>query len=169
MARQFGSKNKPKQLTEAGNATFNINSVEPSQTLNAPAAAAITDEDLAFDRELDMIARNAEPTVSDIAPPELKKSNEQYTLLSEYVDDYKPASTIHELDNQIFDAVSYGADSILATERIVKHFCKNAYPDKVGYFIYKNIKVYIEGFFEQSVKRDKESVDFRNFGASKVV
>lgn len=157
MGRPKGSKNK-NAVEEKGNPEFKI------------AAGAITDEDLALDRELEAMSRNTEPDVSDKdVIPEMRKSIEPYTLLSSIVENYKPASTIHELDQQVFDAKSAEVDSVEATPAIVKYFCKKSYPDKVGYFMYKDIKVYIDGFFEQSVSRDKETVEYRNFGASKIV
>ncbi len=170
MTRPKGSKNKPKDL--GGNPEFNLKDAQPvAPGWQDIAPAAITEEDLALDRELEMIARNSEPAnISDQDPgPQLKKTTEPFTLLSEFITNYKPAKTINELDDQVFKAKHFECDSIEATPEIVKYFCKKDYPDKVGYFVYHDIKVYIAGFFEESIKRDRQTIEQRNFGASKII
>lgn len=169
MGRTKGSKNKS-PIEEKGDERFNLKDAKPvDPAWRDKAPAAITDEDLALDRELEVMARNTMPEVSDRDPgPAIKKSIDPYTLLEEFVDNYRPAKNIHELDDQVFKAKHYECDSIYATPELIRYFTKKDYPDKVGYFVYHDIKVYIEGFFEQSSKRDKETVEQRNFGASKI-
>ena len=171
MARPKGSVNKPKSpLEEKGNPDFNVSLVEPSVTLGEEVAVgAITDADYELDRQLEAMARDAEPDISDRDnTPVMRKTVEPYTLLSEFIPAIQPAKTLNELEDQVFRAKSCEADSIEATPEILKYFLKKAYPPKSGYMIYKDIKVYMPDFFEQSVKRDKETVEFRNFGGSKI-
>lgn len=111
------------------------------------------------------------PTLDYEPIVELKKIRDQGELLSEHPDviDPGPASTINELNDQVHMAKEMGCDSIEATEKIVRYFCKSHYPDDVGYFIYHNIKVYIAGHFGAASKRDKISVEQRLFGDSRIV
>lgn len=168
MGRPRGSKNKS-PLTEKGNPSFNLKDAIPVNTDSIIASSAITDEDMALDRELDRIARNSEPEVSDKdeMPLPVKKTIDPYTMLSDFEDDYKPAETIQELDDQVFRAKHYEADSIEASSKLIKYFCKKDYPDKVGYFVYHDIKVYIAGFFEQSKVRDQQTIEQKIFGEAK--
>ncbi len=171
MGRPKGSRNKSSPVEAKGNPDFRITpEIEAAAKARMDIApAAITDEDLALDRELEMMARNTEPDISDRDPaPPPKKTIDPYTLLSDFVDDYKPAKTIHELDDQVFKAKHYEADSIEATPELIRYFTKKDYPDKIGYFIYHDIKVYIAGFFEQSVKRERVTIEQKIFGESKV-
>ncbi len=171
MGRPRGSKNKitvPAQILEKGNPDFQITPEMDEAAKEKIAMSAITDEDIALDRELEMMSRNSTPDFSDVEPPPLKKSIEPYTLLSEYEDDYKPATSLHELDDQVFRAKQNDADSIEADPKIIRYFTKKDYPDKVGYFIYHDIKVYIAGFFAQSKLREQVTIEQKLFGASKI-
>jgi hypothetical protein len=176
MGRPKGSKNKAKETTpttEPGNPMFNLKDARPVTTdwQSAPpiAAAAITDEDLALERELEKLNLNTEPQISDPdTMPALKKLSEPYTMLSEAVESYKPAKTLQELDDQVMQAKHYECDSIEATVNVVNYFTKGRDPNNTGYFMYKDIRVYIAGFFEHSKKRDLETVEQRNFGMSQV-
>lgn len=174
MGRPKGSKNKPKEITpvtEPGNSMFNLKDAKPVTTdwQHAPAMSAVTDEDLALERELEKLAQNTEPEISDPdTAPQMVKGPEPYTMLSEFVDDYKPAKTLHELDDQVFQAKQCGADSIEATKEIVWYFTKKKDPNNTGYFMFKDIRVYIAGIFQQSKKRDLETVEQRTFGASQI-
>ncbi len=168
MSRPKGSKNKTK--LDKGNPKFNLNDAEPVVDWQ-DAAAAITEEDRALDRELEMMARTEAPSISDTVEPEpLKKNKEHYILLSEVIDDYKPATTLMELDEQVQTAKLNECDSVEASETIVKYFTKAGYQEtkKVGYFWYKDIRVYIAGIFEQSKVRDAETIEHRTFGASQI-
>lgn len=172
MGRPKGSKNKGAAPTDKGDPRFNINEVTPSSTIGKGdlAAAAITDEDLALDRELEMMSRNTEPDVSDVDPGvSIKKEVQDYTHLAEVIDDYKPAMTLQELEDQVTLAKHHECDSIYASPKVIRYYTKKDYPDKVGYFIFKDIKVYIEGFFEQSKKRDSQTMEQKIFGDSKTV
>lgn len=151
---------------EKGNAAFNLSDAEPVGEWQAPAA--ITKEDLELDRELERMAKNTEPVLSENEPPPVRKLNEAYSLLSEVVENYEPAKTIQELDEQVFDAKSNGCDSIEATPKIVRYFVKDGSVEKVGYFWYKDVRVFLEGFFEKSIAKEKESIEMRLHGAKSI-
>lgn len=172
MGRPKGSKNKSKQdvIIERGNPEFNLNSAEPSNTIGQEvASAAYTDEDAELDRELEKMAREQEPQVAiDPEPQPMRKLKENYELLRDHVEDYKPASTVNELEDQVHLAKEYGCDSIEATPKLVRHYNRKDYPEKVGYFIFRNIKVYIDGHFAEAMKRDKITMEEKLFGHSKV-
>lgn len=150
---------------EKGNAAFNLNDAEPVGDWQAPAA--ITDEDRELDRELERMAKTEEPVVSDLGPQPMRKINEPYTLLREVFDEYQPAKTINELDDQIFEAKVNGCDSVEATSKLVRYFIKDGSAEKVGYFWYKDVRVYVEGFFEKSSAKDKETMETRLHGVAK--
>lgn len=168
MTRPKGSKNKIKTaIEEPGNPDFKLQNAKPVDQSWKDNVSTITDEDRALDRELEMLARTEAPKVSDLdTVPVMKKTIEPYTMLSEFLEDYSPARTLLELDDQVMQAKHAEADSIECTEQIFKYFNKNGDPRNVGYFIYHDIKVYKVGFFEQSSKRDKETTEQRLFGAS---
>ena len=169
MGRPKGSKNKAKVVAApvmgAGNPDFNLKDAKPVEEpwFDTPAAAAVTDEDMAFDRELERLARNTEPEVSDIDDqPVVRKTIDPYTMLSDFIENYQPAKTPQELEDQIMLAKHHECDSVEATPQLIKYYTKKV--PEVGYFLFRDIKVYIPGFFEQSSKRDKETVEYRNFG-----
>lgn len=166
MGRPAGSKNK---VSQQGNPDFKITPEIEAEVNERMAQSAITDADLEFERELQMMNRDAAPSVSDQDPGvEVRKSIEPYTMLSEYLEGCKPAATPNELDKQIFQAKKLDCDSVECTSDLFKYYNRSGDIKGVGYFLYHNIKVYIAGFFEQSKKKDLESTEFRNFGASKV-
>lgn len=153
-----------------GNPDFNLNQAEPV----APAApvramAALTEEDLAFDRELDRIA-NEEPPIfaEDRNMNVLTKEKESREMLGEFVEDYHPAATVNELMDQVHVAKEVGANCIEATPAIVRHYCRKHFPDDVGYFMFHDIKVFIAGFWETHKDNDKISIDEKLFGKPKV-
>ena len=159
MGRPKGAKNKPKpdELEEKGNPDFNINGVTPTEVLTQPVTD-YTAEDRALDYELERMAK--EEPLPDIEPahPEPKPEKLDYRLLSDFVENYKPASTINELMFQVDQAKQIGCDSIEGTPALIRHYCRKVYPSDVGYFIFHDIKVYIPGYFEESVKRDKRTI-----------
>jgi hypothetical protein len=172
MSRQKGSKNKPKisPAEEKGNPDFNLNEVEPSQTIGLDIApGAITSEDYDLDRAIDMIAQSQGniQAVSDPEPIGMSLSQDKAMrgeMLSDVILDYKPASTDEELRTQIHLAKVEGCDSIEATLAMAKRYCKDPKLESVGYFIYYNIKVYIAGSFKQVKKRDSLTIDQKVHG-----
>lgn len=161
MSRKKGSKlvngKVVSPIEEKGNPTFNLNEVEPTQELSA--AAGMTAEDMEFERSIQTIA----PELPPISDPEplgaiAKPTIEKLELLRDEVEDYKPATTDEELRTQVHLAKQYGCDSIEATLPLAKRFCRDPKLEEVGYFIYYNVKVYIEGRFELVSKREKRNV-----------
>ncbi len=168
MARTKGSKNKVK--IDGGNPDFNIADVEPTDVLTT-APGAILAEDYELERTLaDLDRQHPTPDISDPDPPGaiVKKDVERREMLGDTIKDYKPASTFEELRNQIHYAKSEGCDSIECTKTLGKQVCRDKLLEQVGYFMYHDIKVYLEGAFEQSKKRDNQSIESRLFGASQI-
>lgn len=170
MSRTKGSKNKAKKI-EGGNPDFNLNEVEPTDILST-APSSPTMEDYELERTLaDLGRQHAAPDISDPDPAGsvVKKEVERREMLGNQVTDYKPASTFEELRDQVHFAKSEGCDSIEATKTLAKKVCKDPLLEQVGYFMYHDIKVYIEGAFEQAKKRDSISIEQKLFGASKII
>lgn len=181
MARTKGAKNKIKtdrELTQefisthtppkAGNPLFNLIDVEPSQTIGIDVApGAVLPEDLELERSLSSMTG----TLPDIDDPEpigsvVKKEIELREMLSEKVDDYKPATTRQEITDQVYLAKSEGCNSIEATLKAIRSICRDQSLESVGYFMYHDIKVYIEGFVEKAKARDKQTIEQKLFGHS---
>jgi hypothetical protein len=175
MSRTKGARNKKKinPMEEKGNPDFNLNEVEPSETISSNgidiAPGAITAEDLDLDRAIDMIAQSQgnmeavsdpEPIGMTIVPDKATRGE----MLSDVIHDYKPASSDEELRTQIHLAKVEGCDSIEATLAMAKRYCKDPKLEAVGYFIYYNIKVYIAGAFKQVKKRDSLTIDQKVHG-----
>lgn len=178
MGRTKGSKNRPKEIDPfkphpppdgiKGNPEFNLNNAEPVEvdwthpidTSKVQAQATVTDEDRALDRELERLANENPPPAIDPEPPNIEAKPEKkidYHLEDE-IDDYKPASTINEIMSQVVEATSLGCDSITATLRLAKYYVKDGSLERVGYFMFKNMKVYVEGFREMAMKKDKRTL-----------
>lgn len=154
---------------EKGNPNFNLKDAKPVPNWQ-DIVAGPTAEDLAFEASIQNESAEHIPQLSD--PDEyqpVKKVNEPYTLLSEFVENFTPAKSLAELDKHVeLCKRVYECDSTYATPAMVQYFDKKNFPPKVGYIIYKDIKVYMEGFFEQSKVRDKQTIEQRLFGGSKV-
>ncbi len=127
----------------------------------------MTDEDLALDREIARMAADQEMTaiVDHGAPPELKPSVEHTDLLSEYVENYKPASSHATLEEQVFLCSAHGADSIEAEEIVFKAIL--GYIPKEAYMVFKGVKVYRKGMVEAGRTSDAQSIEQRLFGNKK--
>lgn len=168
MSRTKGAKNK---VIEKGNPDFNLKDAKPvDPNWQNVAPSAYTAEDAELDRRLNSMAADLPPVVSDPDPiggVVARKVIEVRDMLGDVVDDYKPASTDEELRTQVHLAKQEGCDSIEATVPLAKRFCRDPQLETVGYFIYHNIKVYLEGHFEQTNKRDSQTIEQRLFGATK--
>lgn len=125
---------------------------------------------MALDRELDRLARETPPIVDEGANENrLTKTIENCDLLSEYVEDYKPAATIQELEAQMHQAEMVGADSIEVTPKIFAHYCgpdtgKNA-NWKSKYFHFKGVKAYLAGNYAAAKKESTMTMEQKLFGA----
>ena len=164
MSRPKGSKNKaPRKanpIEEKGNPMFNVNEVEPSQTLDI-APGAILPEDLEFEHSLQAMHEPQE-RISDPDPIGMTLTAPKETrgeMLSDVLEDYNPANTDEELRTQVELAKVEGCDSIEATLAICKRYCKDPKLEAVGYFIYYNVKVYIAGQFESVKRRDGMTIE----------
>lgn len=135
------------------------------QPITAPiAAAAITDEDLAFERELQRMAEQTPPELVEGSNLNvLTKERPEHGMLSGHVDNYQPAKTLSELRDQAFHAKQLGCNSIEATPDIIRYFTKPHYPDDVGYFMFSDIKVWIPGFWATHRHFDKMSIEAKLF------
>ena len=177
MARPKGSKNKALSATipTGGNPVFNLNSVTPediaatTQAMLQPHSdmATFTAEDAALDAELNrMSAMNELPP--DVEPEPMgttvSKPKEVREMLSSVFTDLQPAQTDQDLRDQVYQAKLEGCDSIEATLAIAKRFCRDPLLEKVGYFIYHDIKVYIVGKHADVKKRDSISTEEKLFG-----
>jgi hypothetical protein len=147
-------------IEEKGNAKFNLKDADPVDPSWKDSVNAITAEDMALDRELDRLAQEQGPP-PDIDPVPagvgLKKESEVRVLLSEFVDDYAPAKTRSELDDQVWLAKSKGCDSIECTLDVGRSIIRDGSLESVGYFMFKDVKVYIDGAFEKARARDKRT------------
>lgn len=125
--------------------------------------AAYTDEDAALDRELEKQHENT--NFSDDAPVvEVKKTKDTVESLRDIVEDYKPATTLAELNEQVHVAKAEGVQAIEATPSLVRHVFRKDYPhieNVTGYGIYHDVRVYIDGFFAKLKNQDKETIDQR--------
>jgi len=179
MARTKGSKNKPKVIddipentgaffderTIAANPMFNLNSVEPSQTIGQEiASSAILPEDLELERSLQAMITDIPDIEPDPIGAVVVKERPKREMLGEVVEGYKPATTFDEMREQIHMAKQEGCDSIEATKTLAVKVCRDPLMPKVGYFWYHDIKVYIEGSFAEAKKRDSQTIEQRTFG-----
>ena len=132
------------------------------------ALGAITSEDMALDEELKKLQTTA---FDDDGPGiEVKKEAIKRDTLRNYVPNYKPAASIMDLQEQIRLAQDNDIDSIEASPALVRHLFRKDFDyiqKTVGYGIYQNIRVYIDGFFEKNKDADKETIESKLFGKSK--
>lgn len=138
-----------------------IAEAEQENVPHRTALPTITDEDIELDRQLERMAK--QQPIDDGPIVTIIHEKKKRDILRNYTENYKPASSILELDDQVFQAQGHDIDSTEATEAVIKYFCKASFPEvqKVGYFIYKNIRVYIEGYFEQNKDADKMTMEQR--------
>lgn len=131
--------------------------------------ATFTEEDAALDRELDMIA-SQKPQVSDSggsAEMGVKPIKENIEHLSFHTDgDYRPASTMADLTEQVHVAKSVGADAIDATEGLFKQIFRHDF-EKIkeipGFGIYHDVRVYMIGCFEKNKHLEKQTMEQKLF------
>ncbi len=176
MSRTKGSKNKPKgpgpltmSNSNAGNPNFNIANVEPTNVLSQEIAPGhILPEDMELERSLQAMVAEM-PVIDDIDPTagvEVKHVQVKHEMLAEIVDDYKPAASYVELQEQAALAKANGCDSIEATLEACRKVCRDPQLESVGYFTYHGINVYLVGAFEKAKLRDRLSIEQRTFGRS---
>lgn len=173
MTRPKGSKNKvkvPEHAVAKGNTDFNLTGVTPSHTITAApvldAVGAITPEDLDLERHLEQLDR--ESVVPDIDPDlsrplTLEKVSQDH--LREHVDNYRAASTINELEEQIHVAKSLRCDSIDATPQLIKRFSQGK--DNGMFINVKDIRVNYPDMYSKGKQSDRMTQEQRLFGDKK--
>ena len=126
----------------------------------------MTDEDRALDRML--AQREADiPAGVDLSPgPQLRKPIEDHTHLSGLVEDYKPASSLISLEEQVFLCKAHGADTIEATDLVFRAVF--GYIPNEDSAMFKGIKMYKIGRVEAGRAKDARTVEQVLFGNSKM-
>lgn len=191
MSRPPGSKNKkkaeviPEHAKTKGNPEFNLKAAEPvewgddivPEETPAPARApkvrvapevravgAITQEDLDLEMHLNKLDReNPVPNIDpDLSRPMTKEKISQ-DHLREHVDNYKAASNINELEEQIHVAKSLGCDSIDADKNLIHRFSRGK--DNGMFIMVKDIRVNYPGQYASGKAQDKVTIEGRLFGA----
>lgn len=122
-----------------------------------------------LDRELESLAQDTPPEFGEGAAENvITKVADHKDLLSEYVDDYKPASTVAELEAQVHQARAVGADSVEVTPDMFRFYCgpddgKNAnWSSK--YFHYKSVKAYLVGKVAEANREARLTIEQKIFG-----
>ena len=173
--------NKPKvAATEVlkGNEKFKLTADQEAKDLAGYTSADINDginrvaaysnEDMELDRVLDEMAKeNKASTPSDnVSVAEVKKVKENLMHLKDHTEDYRPAATMADLTEQVHVANTSGLDSIDATATLVRQIFRKDYDyieKNVGYGIYHNIRVYIDGHFDKHKRADSQTMEQRLF------
>lgn len=129
------------------------------------AMAAVTAEDLAFERELQAMEQDT-PEIDPVpANTTVRVKKEMHNLLSDVMAGIHPAATVNELLALVHMAKEVGADSIEATPELIKQYTlRSGFPSDVGYFWFQDVKVWIPGFLQTHGHLDGETIDKRVFG-----
>lgn len=167
MTRPKGSKNKvkvPDHALAKGNTEFKA---EELSTHEMVAPGAITPEDMDLERHLERLDReNPIPDIDpDLSRP-LTVDKAPQDHLREHVENYRPASTINELEEQIHVAKSLHCNSIDATPQLIKRF---SHGKDNGMFInVKDLRVNYPDMYAAGKHADKITQEQKLFSASKV-
>ena len=130
------------------------------------AAAAYTDEDSALEREIKRLGEEQQFNANvDAGPPDMKPAIENPELLSEHVEDYKPAHSHASLEEQVFHAKAVHADSIEVEDIVFKGIFGHVPAEP--YAVYKGIKLYRIGMVAQGQAADRMTIERKVFGAPK--
>lgn len=134
----------------------------------AQAAAAIVPEDLELERSLQTMTA-ALPELDDVEPigSVVKIERPRLEMLSEVASDYRPANSRQEILDQVHLAKVEGCDSIEATLPAIRQICRDSSLESVGYFLYHDVKVFIEGRASDVKIRDGGSIESKIFRNSK--
>lgn len=157
------------QSTKSGTLTNSTEKKPVQPNVLDVAVGAITEEDLALDRELERLANETPPEFSEGSSENvLKVLKDDKECLSDFVEDYKPAATVAELESQMHQAMSVGADSVEVTPQIFQLYCG---PDtgknpnwSAKFFHYKNVKAYLQGKTAEVKKANSLSIEQKVFG-----
>lgn len=127
------------------------------------AMAAITPEDLAIDMQLQaMLNENPMPDLQDNEPVKpVQPERREDCLLSDLAPETKVATTLHELEHQVMQAKMLGADAIEADEKVIRYFTRANFQSDVsvvGFFMYKDVKVFLPERFKTTKNTDRENM-----------
>ncbi len=177
--RRTRGPNKPKAIDAKtvlkGNDSFKLTPAMEARAMadyaeNTGTMSALTAEDIALDRELEAMAKD-QPQVSDNGPVmEVKRTKDVIEHLREVVEKYTPASNMAELTEQVHVAKSEGCDSIDGTPTLVRQIFRKDYEyieKNVGYGIYHDIRIYIDGYFDKHKGADSQTMEQRLFQGPK--
>ena len=130
------------------------------------AVGAITQADRDIDQMLENIAKRN--PIQDLGPEQvLVVEKKKRDTLRNHVENYQPATTLTELQEQVHLAQMNEIDSIEASPALVRHLWKKDFDYikvNTGYGIYHNIRVYIDGYYEQNKGADSVSMEQRLHG-----
>lgn len=136
--------------------------------------AAITDEDLALDREIERMAKEqvrvdvshitAEPTPNVEAAAVVDHKLDS-SFLGDHVEAYAPADSSVALEQQIFQCRHMDCDSIEATDAVFKSIFGHVPAE--CYAMVKGVKMYRIGQVEKGQALDRMTVEQRLFGKPK--
>ncbi len=163
----MGWKKPESKVDLAGNPEFQVTPEIDKQIKEFRVESAYTPEDAAFEAEIQSLGKD-QPDIQDQGPVvSVQKTRESLEHLKFHADEeYKPASTLAELDEQVFMAKSHGADSVDGTEALVRAIFRQDFDQikrTVGYGIYHDIRVYIAGAFEDNKSADKLTMEQKLF------
>jgi len=146
---------------EAARLTADAVNGDPRAAHALSAMSIVTDEDLAFERELQRMESALPPVMSEgVSENKLTKEQLDSDMLADAVENYQPARTINELRDQAFHAKQLGYDSVEASPELIKYFTRGeAYPPAAGYFMFDGIRAWAPGMYEQMRMRDGMSVE----------
>lgn len=137
-----------------------FNKIEEQRFAQPPRAiAAITNEDLAFEAELQRLHLSQDiPAQDQGVPLKVTREPSEVMFLGYEVDNYKPAASINELEAQVFSAKTRGCNAIEASEDVIRYYTRHDYPTKVGYFMFKDIRVFIPGRASTYADQDSKNM-----------
>lgn len=113
-------------------------------------------------------------------PPKTQTTNSgiaNNSLKGQILENNSPTKLTHEEKNGFLSAVAEalgegfeacdGMPSIEAPRHVVEHYVGKQHMesvDRVGYFVFQNVKVFVEGEKAAAVKRDKMTIEEKLFG-----
>lgn len=144
---------------EKGNPAFRLTPDAEKQALDdfEKNFATITDEDIQLEETLQAQVKQA--PLSDNAPAlEVRKTKDNVNHLKDISDTYTPANSHADLLEQVHLAKENGCDSIDGTPSLVRATFRRDYEHiekHVGYGIFHDVRVYIDGYFDKNKDADK--------------
>ena len=83
--------------------------------------------------------------------------------------EYKPAATLMDLENQIVLCAQFEVEMLEATEAVLKYFAKRNWEKikETGYLVYRGIKVVIDGRVDEILAAEEETIEDRLFASER--